>query len=137
MNKKVILSSVIICVFGILGVWYYAFYMPTHFKRDVIDEQGVGISAVDIVKAYQTNEQVANVAYLDKTLEVSGEITEVKKDQTGKTTVELKSNDSFAGVFCTLKTNNNELKVGQTITIKGICTGFLTDVVLIEAVIVK
>lgn len=61
----------IILIFGILGVWYYAFYMPTHHKRDVIDEQGVGISAVDIVKAYQTNGQVANVAYLNKTLEVT------------------------------------------------------------------
>jgi preprotein translocase subunit YajC len=137
MIKKALLSTLLICLIAFIGIWYYVIYKPTHNKRSVINEQGIKISAAAIVKAYQVNEQVANVAYLNKTLEVFGEITEIKLDQTGITTVELKSNDAFAGVFCSLKKLDNHLKVGQQITIKGICTGFLTDVVLIEAIIVN
>lgn len=137
MLKNIILSSMLILAMGLFGTWYYAFYMPTHFKRKVADEKGINISASAIVKAYQANEQVANLSYLNKTLEVTGEITVIKQDQTGRTTVELKSEDAFAGVFCTLNSINNQIKPGQQITIKGFCTGFLSDVVLNEAEIVK
>lgn len=127
----------LISAMGIFGIWYYAFYKPSHFKRNVADEQGINISATDIVKAYQANEQVANLAYLDKPVEVTGEITEVKQDQTGKTTLTLKSGDAFAGVFCTINSTENKFKPGQQITIKGICTGFLSDVVLKDAIVMK
>jgi hypothetical protein len=127
----------LILAMGLFGTWYYAFYVPTHFKRKVADEKGINISAVAVVKDYQSNEQVANLTYLNKILEVTGEITAIKQDQNGLTTVELKSDDAFSGVFCTLNSSNNQLKEGQQITIKGFCTGFLTDVVLSEAIVVK
>lgn len=78
-----------------------------------------------------------NLAYLDKPVEVTGEITEVKQDQTGNTTLTLKSGDAFAGVFCTINSTENKFKPGQQITIKGICTGFLSDVVLKDAIVMK
>ena len=137
MLKTIILSSLFILAIGVVGTWYYVFYQPTHFKRKVADEKGIDISAAAVVSAYQKNEQAANLNYLNKTLAVSGEITEIKKDQTGRTTVELKSDDAFTGVFCTLNSVETPIKVGQQITIKGFCTGFLSDVVLSEAEIVK
>lgn len=137
MKQKVLLSSLLICIVGFLGIWYYAFYKPTHFRRNVADEQGVTISAAALVKAYQANEQAANLSYLDKPLEITGEITEVKQDQTGKTTLTLKSEDAFAGVFCTIISADHNFKTGQLVTVKGICTGFLTDVVLKDAIVMK
>ena len=100
------------------------------------DEKGIQITAAALVKAYQENESNANTLYLDKTIEIKGEIVETKSDQAGNTTLTLKSDDAFASIFCTLKKVHLSLKVGQTVTVKGICTGFLSDVVLIEAIIV-
>ncbi len=137
MKKKIILSSLFIIVAGILGIWFMLFYKPTHFKRDVADEKGINITAVTLVKTYQANEQSANTAFLDKPLQITGEISVIKLDQTGQTTITLKSDDAFAGVFCTLKSKESTLKIGQQITIKAICTGFLSDVVLKDGIIIK
>lgn len=136
MKKKLLIATLITLVLGFVAVWFFVFYAPTHFKRDVADEKGIRITAAALVKAYQDNESNANALYLDKPIEIKGEISDTKVDQAGNTTVSLKSEDAFASVFCTLKKAAPGLKIGQTITIKGICTGFLSDVVLKEAIIV-
>jgi hypothetical protein len=136
MKQKILIGALITIVLAIAAVWFFVFYAPTHFKRDVADEKGIQITAAALVKAYQENESNANTLYLDKPIEIKGEIGEVKADQTGNTTLTLKSEDAFASVFCTLKKADPSLKAGQTITVKGICTGFLSDVVLKEAIIV-
>jgi hypothetical protein len=137
MNKKLIVGALVALVFLAIVGWFFIFYAPKHFKRDVADEKGIQITASALVTAFQTNETNANTIYLDKPIEIKGEIGEIKTDQEGKTVVTLKSADAFAGILSTLKTADTSLKVGQTITIKGICTGFLSDVVLKEAIIVK
>jgi len=47
----------------------------------------------------------------------------------------------LAGVGCQLekntKSNMNKLIVGESVTIKGICTGILIDVVLVDCVITE
>lgn len=136
MKKKIIIGALIAVILGVIGVWFFVFYAPTHFKRDVADEKGIQLTASALVKAYQENESNANALYLDKPLEIKGEISETKVDQVGNTTLTLKSEDAFASVFCTLKKADPNLKPGQTVTVKGICTGFLSDVVLKDAIIV-
>ena len=137
MKKRLFLGAFLLAIVAFTGVWFFVFYKPTHFKRNVADEKGITVTAAALVKAYQGNESAANTAYLDQSLEIKAEITEIKTDQTGNTTITLKSDDALAGVLCTLKNSDNSLKVGQTITIKGICTGFLSDVVLKDAIIIK
>ncbi|OYU56302.1 MAG: hypothetical protein CFE25_03400 [Chitinophagaceae bacterium BSSC1] len=136
MKQKVIIGALITVVLGVIGVWFFVFYAPTHYKRDVADEKGIQLTAAALVKAYQENESNANALYLDKPLEIKGEISETKVDQVGNTTLTLKSEDAFASVFCTLKKADLSLKPGQQVTVKGICTGFLSDVVLKDAIIV-
>ena len=137
MKKKLLVAALTILITAVIGVWFFVFYKPTHFKRDVADEKGIIVSAPDLVKAFQENETAANTTYLDKSVEIKGEIVEAKPDQSGLTMLTLKSNDAMAGVLCTLKSTDTTLKAGQTITVKGICTGFLSDVVLKEAIIIK
>ena len=139
MNKKnVILGILLIGVVAIIGVWYFIFYRPTHFKRDVTDEKAIVITAKDIVKEFQSNEAEANKKYLNKAVEITGEVVECKKDQEGHPTVTLKSDDAFSNVQVTLKGDKQlEAKGGSTITIKGIVNGNLSDVIIIEAVVTK
>ncbi|MBY0481028.1 MAG: OB-fold putative lipoprotein [Chitinophagaceae bacterium] len=137
MRKKWFLGAFIVFVTAILGLWFFIFYKPTHFKRNPANEKGIVISAPAIVKAYLENEAAANLAYLDKSVEIKGEITEIKSDQSGNTIITLKSDDAMAGVLCTLKAPDNSRKVANIITVKGICTGFLSDVVLKDATIIQ
>ena len=137
MKKKLILFALIAAIIGAVGVWYFIFYKPTHFKRDVADEKAISITAKQIVKDFQANEDSANKIYLNKAIAITGEVIEAKTNQDGKPTVTLKSDDSFSNIYCTLKDNNGQIQGGSTITVKGICTGFLSDVVIIDAIIVK
>ncbi|MFL9482035.1 OB-fold protein [Chitinophagaceae bacterium LWZ2-11] len=137
MKKKAILAALILILLVIVGVWFFIFYKPSHFKRDVADEKGIQVTASAIVQDYMSNETAANAKYNNKAVEVSGDVVEVKKNEDGKSTVTLRSGDSFSNVYCTLKEAAPVLSTGDKITVKGICTGFLSDVVIIDAIIVK
>ena len=137
MKKKIILTAATVFVLTIISAWFFIFYKPTHFKRDVADENGIITTAKEIVKEFQSNEAASNAKYVNKAVEISGEVLEAKKDQTGNTILVLKSDDALSNVFVTLKSADQIASVGSSITIKGICTGFLSDVVIIDAIFVK
>ncbi len=136
MNKKVKTSAYVILILLIAGT-IAAYFMWHKPKRDVADEKGIEISAAQLVKDYQGNEDSANLKYLNKAIQVTGSVTEVKNNQEGKPTVMLASDDAFAGVFCTLKENSEGLPKGSTVTLKGICSGMLSDVRIRDAVVIK
>ena len=64
-------------------------------------------------------------------------MAEVKKNQDSNTVVVLKTSDPIFGVNCTFKEDPGALQPGNNITFKGICTGFISDVVINEGVLVK
>lgn len=137
MKKNLILGFLAVVALGIIGVWYFIFYRPTHNKRDVADEQGIAITAAALVKAYQENEANANTLYLDKAVEITGEVSDTTRDAAGKPSITLKSEDAFSNVSCTLKQDAPGIVLGKTITIKGVCTGYLSDVIVIDAIVTK
>jgi hypothetical protein len=62
----------------------------------------------------------------------------VQKNQNNETLVIFKESGEIFGVTCTFKNSSGEnaLKAGITITAKGVCQGFLTDVVINNCTIV-
>lgn len=136
-KKKAILSTLVVIVLAVVCTWYYVFVYSKHHHRDVTGEKAILISASDIAKQYQDNETNANTAYLDKAVAVSGEVVETGKNQDGKTTVSLKTDDPMTTVFCTLKDSMAIAEVGKNIKIKGVCIGFLSDVRLKDGIILK
>ena len=137
MKIKIVLILLALCFTSIGAVWYYVFqYSKTH-HRDVESENAIVVTAGQLVKDYQTNESGANAHYLNKVIQIKGDVIKQGKDQAGNYTVTLKSGDPFSGVLCTLKNGSKINDAHSTIVVKGICAGFLTDVVLNEGVIVK
>jgi hypothetical protein len=130
--KKALL---VIGITAVLGMAYalYQWYKPA---RDVKDEDGIPVTAQVLFDAYSQNETSANATYLNKAVQVAGEVSTVKANQEGKVVVTLKTADPMFGVQCTMKEKVG-IKVGEKVTIKGICTGFLMDVVLIDCVVVN
>ncbi len=134
--KKITLVLVLIgAVTG--GIMVYRIFTKPH--RDVTTEKAVSISAQAIFDAFKNDEAAANKLYLDKAIQLSGEVLDISNNQEGKTVVNFKTNDPLFVINCTFKTNPGSLKPGDTINFKGICTGYIPDanVVINEGVLVE
>jgi hypothetical protein len=135
--KKIIITIVVL---GIIAAFIgYKMYNKPHV--DVAEASAdVSISANKILNAFSTDEAAANTKYLDKIVAVKGEISDIKVEK-DKGIITLKTNDDFGSILCNLSSEATKkissLKVGQTITVKGICTGFLMDVVLVKSEIIN
>lgn len=136
--KKIILSILVLALIGAAGTYYYAFVYSKNRKFDMVNAEGTSIEAVALVKAFQENETEANKNYLDKVLVISGSVFATDQTQTGDRTLTLSSDDPFAGVMVTLdSTEAAAINMNDKVTVKGFCKGFLSDVVITSAVIVK
>ena len=130
-------------IFAIIGIGiligactlYYVFVYSKNNQRDPLKEKAIVVQAEKIVQEFQQNENQANLLYLDKTVEIKGVVAAITKNQENKTVISLKSADPFAAVACTLKIEDNKVYIGKEVTLKGICKGFLSDVVIVECVI--
>jgi DNA/RNA endonuclease YhcR with UshA esterase domain len=90
--------------------------------------------ATNIVDAFTQDETAANAKFLGKVVLVSGTISSFEENEEDKKiSVILKGGDAVAGVICEFAIENIDKKIlveGNKIKIKGVCTGFLMDVVL-------
>jgi hypothetical protein len=134
--KKIIL---ILSIFIFLGGFIaYKMYNKPHVNvaKTSFD---IALEAAKIVDDFSFDETLANTTYLDKIVQVSGIINSVKTEK--KTVIVALAGNSFADVLCYLseesKTKVNTLKEGQRVTLKGICTGFLLDVVLVKCALIN
>ncbi len=134
-RKKILtitLLSVLVLVITAGVVGFKMYNMP---HRNVEAEKAIKISALDLVNTYENDEAAANARYLDKILEVKGTIASLSKNQKGEQVVTLKGTD-LSGIICTLEASPAfDIKPDMPVLIKGICTGFLTDVVLVRSII--
>lgn len=135
-NRKKILSITLLSALAlIIAAGIVGFKMYTMPHRNVGTEKAVKVPAFDLVNAYENDEAAANARYLDKILEVKGEIASVSKNQKGEQVITLKGTD-MSGLICTLDSSPElNVKPGMLVLVKGICTGFLTDVVLVRSIV--
>ena len=135
MMKKIILST-FMALFTGLGFAYYLYNKPHQGISDEIPAYSLNAEA--LVSEYDLDEKKANAKYLGKVVEVLGIISEKSKDKKGDYNITLQGPD-LAGIGCEFeKTIQNKLvnlKEGQKIKVKGICTGILMDVVLVDCVV--
>lgn len=135
-TKKIIKWVVGLGILGALvGLLFVFVIAKTQWYRDFSAEEGGKITAVELVKAYQTNAAKADSLYSGsqgKFLEVEGEVASVLQE--GETTIiNLKSGDEMVMVSCSLKAKNTSITTGQKLIIKGKCNGINMDVELNEA----
>ncbi|MGJ7031259.1 OB-fold protein [Niabella hirudinis] len=127
---------------GILLGGGYGYYQYNRKPPDVKTERPqITTDAPALVAAFNTDEPSANRQYLEKIIAVTGKVADVKIDTAGHATVFLSSNDPMVAVTCsfydTETTAVKKLTAGQQVTIKGVCTGKLMDVVLNKCSIVQ
>ncbi|MBS1563435.1 MAG: hypothetical protein JST39_03560 [Bacteroidetes bacterium] len=115
-----------------------AFYGWKEYHRQHQDtatmEAAYTLSAPGLVKAFQDDENKANRQYNDKVLNVRGTILRLEQNDSTQT-VQL-DGQSMGGVICQFESSHSgdlkQLHPGQSVSIRGICTGMLMDVVLVR-----
>ena len=129
---KIILIGILFFALVIGGATYYIYNKP---HRDPSSEISIKISSEKLFKSYETNEAEANRLYLDKVVEISGKIVEITFNQDQIPIIILETENTFFGVRCTMQSSLINVSVGETITVKGICTGYLSDVIITNALV--
>ena len=134
-KNKIIIAIALIAAIA-FGVYYYVFVYSSQHRRQVQSETGIVITSDSLVAKYQVDEKLANSLYLNKAVVVTGVLLSIDKNQEGKTTLVIGRSDSFSNVSVTMiSTAPITQKVGESITIKGLCTGALSDVVITDGVV--
>jgi len=132
---KKILPVVLVLALAGAAIAYYLYNKPVasleHKKADVT------ATSAEIYSAYEQDEAAANTVYLGKIVEVTGPVSLVT-DEGGKIKVHLDTGSPMAAVICELESGPMPaLKTGQVVTIKGSCSGYLSDVVIVQSVLVN
>lgn len=139
-TKKILLGLLGFAILGIGSALYM--YNKPHKNYQKLKPDFV-ISAEQLCKEFEQNEENANAKYLDKMILVSGKISSIKKTPDGDVSISLK--DDMFGITCTIdaeialqqKAIISPLKPGDNIEIKGRCDGRLTDVRLSKCSLVN
>jgi len=130
-------SLIFFIVFAVLAGAAVLFYLKWNKPHDNIEGlAGIAVNAGDLFRAFSENEQLATQTYNGKVIEVTGIVSAIEINREGKRTVQLQSNDPIFGVNCTLE-KEPVIKQGETVTIKGVCSGFTTDVILIRCYLIN
>jgi hypothetical protein len=130
--KKIFIGILLV---GIAAYMIFRIYNKPH--RDPINENSISISSVSLFDSFEINETEANLLYLDKVVELSGKIAEITVNQDQMPVIVLETANAFYGVRCTMADKVINARTGESIIVKGICTGYLSDVIITNASIIK
>lgn len=124
-------------IIGLCSYVFFIFYSPA--KIDVSKTaKEITTSAQVLVNEFMLDEKQANQKYVDKIIELEGKLKEVTFTN-NKTTLILYSNHKDSYVICELEKNqlknNKKLMPNQKTKIKGICKGFLKDVIFLNCIL--
>lgn len=133
MKKLILIGGLLgILVGGFVG---YSLYNKPH-RNIATEDADFKLSANDLFDEFDADEKAANEKYLDKVIEVTGDLIEISVNQDGKSVLTLEAeNAMIGGVMCTMK---EETKIENgNYSLKCRCTGFLDDVILVDCSIEK
>lgn len=127
----------IVIVVVVSGAILYAASLYTKKHKQAIGKAAATLTALELFQAFEINESQANDMYLDKILEVSGTISGVIRNQDGVQVIMLQTENPMFGVSVTMAQENKAIQSGEQIRLKGICRGYLSDVVLTDGLTVE
>ncbi|MFL0065644.1 hypothetical protein V3A08_08685 [Tenacibaculum maritimum] len=139
-NKKNKIISIVILAIIIFGAYYGVMqYNKPHVNVEMA-LTSTKLTPDFLLNDFSTNEQQANLQYLDHVIEINGKISDIDISD-GNGIIIFENDEAIGSVRCYLSPKENKklmtLKVGQDISLKGICTGYLLDVIMIRCIIVK
>lgn len=136
-EKKILVSTILAVLVSATSIWYYTIYEPEAKLNNNNKKAEQVASANSIIQAYQSNEEAAIKKYNNKVIEVTGVVEKQEADANGNT-VFLSTGIASTAISARLANKSTTVTAGSTITIKGLCTGYIMgEVQLSEAVVTQ
>ena len=124
----------LVAVTAFLG---YRYYNKPAARAE--DETAIPVSAAALARTYTTDTAVGNRLYLDKWIAVSGRVSSSELNQAGQSNIFFGNDEDplAAGVSCMMRDQSVRVAVGDSVTLKGRCTGMPSDVTVTDCILVK
>jgi molybdopterin-binding protein len=138
MKLSVKIALVAVLLFAIVSILVaLSLYFKKHSNLATAKPDYV-ITATALQKEFEDNEKTASEKYINKILEVNGNVASVTKADSSDINISLKTGSDLSSVICTFAaTDLTKFKTGEDVTIRGECSGFLMDVLLNNCVLIK
>lgn len=136
-------SFKIFLFFGIVfvGLLMYAIIQYNKPHVDIKNSQAeITINVEQLISQFKNDETLATQKYTDKVIQIEGILNNISISE-GNSVISLKYKNEETSVICYMQPENSlnllKLKKGEQIKIKGVCTGFLLDIIMVRCLIVK
>jgi hypothetical protein len=131
MRTKIIAALSFIIVLAV-SAGFFLYHKPA--DRVVSDEPHYTVNASTLFQEFTKDEQDATTKYLDKVIQVRGRILEISAVDSVGLNIVLETGSPLFGVSCRFSDGVKRMsyRKGEEVTINGLCTGKLMDVVLIK-----
>jgi polyisoprenoid-binding protein YceI len=136
MKKKIIVALSIITVL-IAAAFITLKIMTKNAERNVATEKAINLTATELASIYKNYEDSANKLYLNKTIQLTGIISTISENQNSQMDAIIMTSDSLPAINCTIDVLYKIINAADTITLKGICTGILSNINLINCIVVE
>ena len=128
--KKIIIALLLIGTIG-GGIGLYMFNKPLESMSSMNSDFKMEASV--LLEAFENDENSANAKYLDKVIEVKGSVEKIEEKE-GNMTIYMDADNPLSNVIFQLENSVSNIKVSDHVTLKGVCTGYLMDVVMVRAI---
>ncbi|MGB7394201.1 MAG: hypothetical protein WA913_07405 [Pricia sp.] len=140
MKRRYKITTIVMLALLAGGCCLYLFYYET-FPMDMSARKtDVRISSDRLADSFDADEIEANAQFVEKTIEVVGSVKKITQVN-DRYTVLLQGQDGLSNVICDILPSSigeaKALRPGQTVRLKGICKGYLMDVILLNCILIN
>jgi len=130
---------IVILLTGLAGLITGIYFYNLRDKDLLKEKPDFLISAEELQKEFESDENASNIKFVNKIIEVTGVISSLEKGENNSMNIALSTANSMSSVICTItaETDASGLVSGQTVTLRGECSGFLMDVLLNNCVLIR
>ncbi len=128
--KRLLLTGLILAIIGAGIYWYVA----TEKFADTKDRKAAfTVNAMDFIKEFEKDDKAANKKYSDQIIVVNGRVSEIEP---ADTTINIKFIDTTTSSYIIFAFQEQHLaeaktvKIGDSISIKGSCSGGIQSEIL-------
>jgi hypothetical protein len=119
---KIILLFFIVITAIALIIAYRVWNEP---HRNIKNATAIKTTATVLYNGLTKDSASMKSKFINKIVIVSGEVKQVFKNQSGQQIILLKTNVEGGSVNCTMEEKTNDVNAGDTISIKGVCSGYI------------
>lgn len=138
MHKKIGYKILLLGVIIIFSIWAHMVIQQPALSNVSNIDSATNLRVDELIKLFQGNELQSTATYTNQVISVHGTIKDISFLNNRNTIILESENFKKNFVICDMSPISNkvisELTIGDTISLKGICKGYLLDVILLNCI---